>query len=660
MIDEDEAAVYGALTRLRKENVLQAMRRSPALFLSYAALRRSLRSQHALLRGQPATVFVVTGGSSVRKSHVKAAELIASGSLDAKARRRWFNRKSLVHVLKPRLPRMAEREDPVFDDPGRLDVLIVLARSRSDIPSEVALIADAVVDLAKPTTGHIHAVRRLLGRAPVDERVAQAITKLDFRVLVQVASRHRLSDAAFRGLITAPHSMSSSPGPTLDELPGYSTLKPWARSFISDLTKVRDGEMDWSGMPRGVLLHGPPGTGKTLFAQALARSAGLPLISSSVSKWQAAGHLGDLLKAMTETFETAKRQQPAIVFIDELDSIGDRSTFRGQHVEYMRQVVNGLLEKIDGAEGRDQILVVAATNFKDAIDPALLRSGRIERHIRLDLPDAIERAEILRFHLAMVGHDKELADIAADLDGWSGADLDMLAREAKSSARRDGRSIHIMDLLESLPPLEKLSEGQARRVAVHEAGHAVAACLLDPGCKVSVGMKKAFRTIPSRDLASGWTRYESIEDRDILPTRGALENVICRTLAGAAAEGLIFGSTSTGFSGAADSDLGTASVIAAQMVLSYGMGRRLRFVVETHHVDLKRIGSLPIDLRDEISEVMEQQLDRAKAILTENPDFLDELAGELLAKGQVSTSDVAEMAEKHRNPIKDLARVLVR
>ncbi|WP_163857316.1 AAA family ATPase [Rhizobium ruizarguesonis] len=646
------AATLRALTKLAKAKLM--MRRSPGLFLAHAALRRSLRSQHALMRGLPSTVIVVTGGAAVSESHRKAAELVATGSLDVRARLRR-HQEVLVHVLTPPLRKTSKVDNPILDEHGRYDVIVVLVHSRSDIPPEMSLIADAIVDMPKPTVEHIHAIRRLLRRTPINDDTARLLVDLEFPLLVAVVCKHRLSDTEALSLLSASSGNSAGVGPRLEELPGYSPVKTWAQAFIVDLDRFRHGKMDWSNMPRGILLYGPPGTGKTMFAQAFARSAALPLISASVSRWQAAGHLGDLLKAMSETFDKARAKQPAIIFIDELDSIGDRSKFSGDHIDYSRQVVNFLLEQIDGAKGRDQILVIGATNFKEAIDPALLRSGRIERHIRINLPNASERAEILRFHLGVENIEIELMDIAADLEGWSGADLDMLAREAKGRGRMNGRGVRIDDLLESLPPVQALSPHQARRVAFHEAGHAIVASVLFPGCRVSVSIRKKLRLVGSRDLAPGWTRYED-DDYDLLPTNSDFENVICRTLAGAAAEELHLGSRSTGFSGSAGSDLDTASAIAARMVASYGLGRRLRFLIESHHMDIGRASRLPADLRDEITQILEEQFARAKTVLSEQSAFLVELVEELLEKEYVGSTDVAAIGAKSMTSGKDSTR----
>jgi cell division protease FtsH len=653
----DRATAARILIRRAAANVRTIVRKSPALFLAYASMRRSLRTQYRLMKGIASTVILVTGGADISALHRKAADLLLNGSPDIWARRRR-EQKALVHVLETSQRKKVKGDVPILEEHGKYDFIIVLARSRSEIPPELSLTVDAIVDIARPTAEHVHAVRRLLGRKPFDHATAGLVADLELSFLVPVVCKPQFSHTGALNLIASSVNGSAAPVPRLEDLPGYSVAKSWACSFLADLECFGEGKISWSDMARGVLLYGPPGTGKTLFARAFARSAGLPLICTSVSKWQSNGHLGDLLKAMRETFETARAKQPSIVFLDELDSIGDRSKFSGDYVDYSRQVVNHLLECIDGAEGRDRILVIGATNFRDAIDPALLRSGRIERHIRIELPDADERADILRYHLGTKDFGKELQEIGSDLEGWSGADLDMLAREAKARARTNNRSVQIADLLESLPPLQELSDDHARRVALHEAGHAVAGSVLSPSCKISVSIRRKFRLFGSQSLVSGLTRYEYADDSDLMPTRADFEDFICRTLAGAAAEEYLLGSRSNGFSGSVGSDLDTASAIAIRMVCSYGMGSSLRFMIESHKVDVKEAALLPAEVRDEVSQILDQQYARATLILTENSAFLEEITDELLEKQTLGAADVAAIASRNIGSIKDSARII--
>ena len=181
-----------------------------------------------------------------------------------------------------------------------------------------------------------------------------------------------------------------------------------------------------------------PGPGKTIFAQALASTCIVPVHLHSLARWQAKGHLDDLLKAMRRAFEEAKADAPCILFIDELDSFGDRERLGGHNEQYSREVINGFLECLDGAEGREGVVVVGATNLPDKIDPAIRRPGRLDRHVVIPLPDLEARKGILRHHLGDALPGADLTEAAERLEGASGAVIEQVVRDARRIARRSG------------------------------------------------------------------------------------------------------------------------------------------------------------------------------------------------------------------------------
>lgn len=628
-----------------------AVRRAPGVFILQAAFRRALRSQHRLRNGLPSLVVVIVDTEEIGDVHRKAAELALTGRIEP-----WSHlqrqSKAFVHVLPPPLKRKPKTKPPLFlEEYGRFDFVLVLARRRSDLPEELTILADDVVDLRPPTANHINAARRLLGRQPLDDVTAAAIARLDISMMVTLAGKPRVSLDVVRKLNAAGYPIATATAPPLEELPGFGSAREWGLAFVEDVRRFNRGEMDWGHMDRGILLHGPPGTGKTLFAQALAKSANLPLITASVSQWQSYGHLGDLLRAMRRTFEAAQAQQPAIVFLDELDAIGDRTQFADHHANYSRQVVNYLLESIDGAGGRHQIVVIGATNFPEAIDAALLRSGRLERHIPVGLPDEEERFDILQFHLKLKDGLSELRDIAMDLEGLNGADLEMIAREARKIGRRQNRPVQVTDVTDSLPPVQELSEESLRRIAIHEAGHVIVGHVLSPRAKITVAIRRRARWLGSQvRQRGGAVRYELPENERSLDTREQLESLICLKLAGAAAEEIALGSRSSGFSGSKGSDLDEATILAAQMVASYGMGRSMPFVMESRRVTAERAIRLPNELREDVSRILDQQYSRATAILIEHPALLDSMATELLEKETLAVEDVANIIAVNVTP----------
>ncbi|WFT84364.1 AAA family ATPase [Rhizobium leguminosarum] len=629
--------------RTTSRRLRDAVRKAPGVFILHAAFRRALRSQHRLRNGLPSFVIVIVDTEEIGDSHRKAAELALTGRVEPWPHLRRQS-KAYVHVLDPPSKKKPKLTTAILEEHGRHELILVLARNRSEVPEELTILADDVVDLEPPTSAHINAARCLLGRSRIDELTANAIASLDFSVMVLLACRPQVSLEVVRRLVAVLRAPITDAVPRLEELPGYGSARNWALAFIEDVRRLNRGQMDWTHMDRGVLLHGPPGTGKTLFAQALAKSAGLPLITASVSQWQSYGHLGDLLGAMRRTFETAQAQQPAIVFLDELDAIGDRTKFANNHANYSRQVVNYLLESIDGAGGRHQIVVIGATNFPEAIDAALLRSGRLERHIQIGLPDEEERFDILQFHLKLTDEIAELRDIAADLEGWNGADLEMIAREARRIGRRQNRPVHVADVAASLPPVRELSDESLRRIAIHEAGHVVVAHMLSPRAKISVAIRRRVRWLGSQvRRRGGAARFELPENERSLNTRDQLESLICRMLAGAVAEETFLGCRSSGFSGSKGSDLDEATILATQMVASYGMGRSLPFLIESRQVTAESARRLPNALREDVSRILEQQFSRATAILIEHSALLERIVTELLERETLTVADIDEL-----------------
>lgn len=621
------------------------IRQSPVLFLAYCCVGKALRSQHLLRRGHPTIVVLIAEAAMNLDIYERAAELYVNGRSPD-----WnepLKQKALVHSIEsePRHRTSMPGRNDLLRSYGKFPVILVLARQRKDLPVELAAAADAVIDLPRPSAAHIVAARSLIGRNPINPDAAELLAGNDVVMLAPVVTKFNLTREHARILRSSTPETTAADDPSLEDLPGYRDVKPWARSFAKDVERARSGEIVWADLDRGILLHGPPGTGKTLFARALAKMCGIPLIAASIAKWQSKGHLGDLLAAMRSTFDKARELQPAIVFLDELDSIGDRTKFSGHNVGYQTQVVNSLLECIDGIDGRQGVVVVAATNFPEAVDPALLRSGRIERHVRMDLPDENERADILRFHLRISADEQDIRTLAIDLRGWSGSDLEKLAREARRIARAARQPAGPAHVAAALPPLRTLPTQTARRVAAHESGHAVVALSLQPDCRASVSMRKQFRTFSSDTPVQGMTRY--LDEPGDLETRVSMEAHICRILGGTAAEEVLFGARSAGAGGERGSDLHKATAIATRMVCSYGMGRSLSFLVKDDYPGMNGIAGIPAISRREIDGILAEQLSRAKAIVRSHLDAVEALAEQLLEREHLEPDDVQAILRRH-------------
>ncbi len=403
-------------------------------------------------------------------------------------------------------------------------------------------------------------------------------------------------------------------------------------------------------IPKGVLLMGPPGTGKTLLARATAGEAGVPFFSTSGSEFIEM-FVGVGASRVRDMFEIAKKESPAIIFIDELDSVGRvRGTGLGGSHDEREQTLNQILTEMDGFEPHESVVVIAATNRPDVLDPALTRPGRFDRQITLDLPQKNARIEILKIHARNVPTDDsvQLENIAARTVGFSGADLRNLVNEAALLAGRKNKNIvDIHDFEEAQDKIllgaereDKLEAKEQEVVAYHEAGHALVAKLLpetDPIQKV---------TIIARGRALGATEQIPDMDRHNF-TRKYLLARIAVALGGRASEKLIFNEMTNG----AAEDLKQITNLARKMVCQWGMSEKLGPTTfnqgEEHpflgrelsqNKDFSEVTARIID--EEVRKIILEQEKRAMDLLTYNRDKLDTLATALLQQETLENSDI--------------------
>ena len=351
--------------------------------------------------------------------------------------------------------------------------------------------------------------------------------------------------------------------PVLARLHGMDEAVAWGERVARDLDAFRAGSIAWADVDRGCLLSGPPGCGKTLFAQALAATCNAELVTGSYGQWlgTGTGHQGTMLKAMRDTFALARSKAPSILFIDEVDSFPNRATVIHHYADWEMQVVNALLAEVDGVEGREGVILLAACNHPEKLDPALLRSGRLDRHIRVDLPGCADLERILREHLAGELAEVPLAAAALAASGSSGADCERIIRGARRRAREAGRSMVLLDLMAEIEGVDDRTEADLWLAAVHEAGHAVASCEWYPGALQAV-------TLRGGDGVGGRTVVErnggSIRVLDV-------QRRLTELLAGRAAEEVFFGQPSSGAGGGVTSDLARATLSATMARTSLGL-----------------------------------------------------------------------------------------
>ncbi len=395
-------------------------------------------------------------------------------------------------------------------------------------------------------------------------------------------------------------------------------------------------------IPTGVLLYGPPGTGKTLLARAVAGEAGVPFFSISGSDFVEM-FVGVGASRVRDLFEQAKQNSPCIIFMDEIDAVGrHRGAGLGGGHDEREQTLNQLLVEMDGFEAKDNIIMIAATNRPDILDPALLRPGRFDRQIAVDRPDRKGRAKILEVHTRgkPLAKEIDIDALAGQTTGFTGADLSNLINEAALLAARTGkREIGQVELEEGIMrviagPEKKtrvMSEKERLVTAYHEMGHAIVGHYLehsDPVHKISV---------VSRGQALGYTISMPQEDR-FLTTRAELNDTMAMTLGGRAAEEIVFGEITTG----ASNDIEKVTATAKQMVMRFGMSDKLGPRVFGHDHGQPFLGSefstepdysdeIAREIDDEIRRIVEAAHQRARDILTEHRQRLTDIS-EILVK----------------------------
>ena len=427
------------------------------------------------------------------------------------------------------------------------------------------------------------------------------------------------------------------PAITFNDVAGVEEAKQELTEIVEFLKFPEKFTALGARIPKGVLMVGPPGTGKTLLSKAVAGEAGVPFFSISGSEFVEM-FVGVGASRVRDLFDQAKKNSPCIVFVDEIDAVGrQRGAGLGGGHDEREQTLNQLLVEMDGFETNTHVIVIAATNRPDVLDPALLRPGRFDRHVTLDRPDIRGRRAILEVHARNKPFDGQvdLEVLARQTPGFSGADLSNLINEAAIlAARNNKKAIGQLELEEAIArviagPERKsrmITEREKNVIAYHEIGHALVAKSLpnaDPVHKVS---------IISRGMALGWTMQLPTEDR-YLVSRSELNDDMAVILGGRVAEELIFGDITSG----ASDDIGKATKLARRMVTEWGMSEKLGPLTFGHKEELVFLGrdlgeqrnyseEVAGEIDQEVHRLVDTAYQRAKKILTERREKLVHLA----------------------------------
>ena len=436
----------------------------------------------------------------------------------------------------------------------------------------------------------------------------------------------------------------STDGIRFDDVAGEDEAKESLAEIVDYLHNPKKYSDVGASMPKGVLLVGPPGTGKTMLAKAVAGEANVPFFSMSGSEFVEM-FVGMGASKVRDLFRQAKEKAPCIVFIDEIDAIGKKRDGQIGGNDEREQTLNQLLTEMDGFEGNNGVIILAATNRPESLDPALTRPGRFDRRVPVELPDLAGREAILKVHAKKIktADDVNFHTVARMAAGSSGAELANVINEAALRAVRNGRSVVCeADLEESIEVViagyqkknRIMSDTEKRTVAYHEIGHALVAALQTNSAPV-----QKITIIPRTSGALGYTMQVEQNDK-VLMTQRELENKIATLTGGRAAEEIVFGEITTG----ASNDIEQATKLARAMITRYGMSEEFDMVametVSNQYLGGDTSLSCSADTQKEIDrktvEIVKKQHEKARRMLCDNRAKLDELAGILYEKETIT------------------------
>ncbi len=538
-----------------------------------------------------------------------------------------------------------------------VDRAIFLKEPSKVLDDEARLFADVVVDVPMRSRGHVEAALRRFGMPIVEKDVELLLSEPWSRLdkafqggRSPVLSLQRLRQFPSTSMRTT-EPVPAGAWPTLADMAGYGPLVEWGYDLARDLAEYKAGRIRWEDVDDGVLVSGPTGTGKTTFVRALANTCLVSVIAGSFSIWQSAGSLSDFLKAMRDAFEEARSKAPSILFIDEVDSFGTRNGHDHNNA-YMTSAISGFLELLDGFHQREGVVVVAACNHPQNLDPAIRRAGRLDRHFTVGLPDAQSRLAILGFHSGLELNESHAERFMKASEGYSGAAIEQLVRDARRKARRSLEALSAKHIVDQLRPLEELTEEYLRVLAVHEAGHALVAIEIGHGQVREV--KISGYRIEGQPSELGYVEYGQAEGKP--KTRSDYLNAIAVCVGGIAAELERFGTFAEGASGFETADLNLATELATALEGGRGMGHTL-IVEDLQSERLRAMRVHNSEFRRQVHDILDGELGRARAIINARRAALDEIVRRLMETKFMTGDEVVEIVKRHRRPTVSLAKL---
>lgn len=547
---------------------------------------------------------------------------------------------------------------------GNSEVAYALSRGKSVVgiavdpkkmlPSTLVAAADLRIDLRMNETVIRKTIIELYDQTPLPID-GKDLTSLGFDDIVSVMRPESDASAVVARIVAAAAVRDERGGtddaPILATAVEYGAAREWGLALAQDMRDYRAGLIPWSALDRGAIFFSDPGMGKSLLARSLARACEVNLVVGSIGELFAtsAGNLDGVIKSMRELFARAKAAAPVILFLDEIDGLPSRESLDSKNRDWWMPVIEDFMLQLDDATSgkREGVVVIGATNRIHAVDPAILRPGRLERAIEVKAPGPDGILNILRFHVRGALSDGELRTIVGLIEGFTPAEIMEIVRSARRKARQQARDLSIDDLRDTALPEPEHPLETVYRFAVHEAGHVVVA--------LSVGAQITSVRIGGRSGVGGVTN--AAPDPNVLLTRGAIEDRVVGMLAGRAAELVILGAASSGAGGDKRSDLARSTNLLAIMDLSLGLGdEHLVYLaeVEDAHGILRRDRAA----RRRIDEALKRLQQRSVQIVRERRAQVTALADALVYRRFLSADDIGEIlsqSSSRSDPSPDLS-----
>jgi ATP-dependent Zn protease len=520
--------------------------------------------------------------------------------------------------------------------------VIVIAGSLANVPAALQRASDQIFKVPAPRRQFVSALIRKLD--PTARRLefrglaCEALTPSTLRLAYRRDSGANAFLRRLRAMISSAPDMGAGKTVPLDRLHGVDEAKRWATNLKADLARYRQGQLAWPELSRGLLLAGPPGTAKTTLAGSIASFCGLTFVATSYSAWQRAGngHLGDVLRAMAAAFAEARSHAPALLFIDELDSLGSRGQ-GSQHGDWWRSVINASLEQIDGSTNNEGVVFVGASNYPELIDPAILRSGRMEDRIFLRPPGVEALTNIYHDQLeGELGEAVDLRPFGQMSVGLTGADVVKICSTARRRARNAGRLVTHDDLMGAITGGEShVAPDRQFRIAVHESAHAIAALACSE-------LELSHATVVGRgDMAGGILLGPKTAT---VMTQAVVDAYLTAMLAGRAAEEVLLGEISAGAGGREGCDLSRATLFAAEAELCLGMrDMGLIWYAPPSTERLAQLFAQRPDIERAVRERLDHAYGRARELVRAKAPLIRRLAKQLLASKVMSGEEIAAL-----------------